>query len=340
MSAIKRDRYPFATAMKRLCRVLNVAPERAFKRVGMPEDSLLHEGKGLTARQYYDLWNAALLEADREDAVLYLARSTARATPTPTTLAFSSSSTLGTGFERLALFKPLVFPLQLIIGKTEEVFSIQIIPLEPSVPIPDTYVVFETTFLVEIARNCTNERIVPEKVSLPGAVENRETVESYLGAKIGKSRVPTLCFSKADAELPLISANEEMWEDFEPGLFKRLLRKDRNALMSARVRRVLIELLPSGYSSADAVCNHLHVSKRSLYRYLKNEGETFQSILDATRSELSLHYLSNDELSIDEISYLLAFRDPNSFYRAFRNWTGMTPMEARSRQQQQPGEFA
>ena len=49
----------------------------------------------------------------------------------------------------------------------------------------------------------------------------------------------------------------------------------------------------------------------------------------ATRSELAVSYLSKDELSVEEISHLLAYREPNSFYRAFQSWTGMTPLEAR-----------
>ena len=99
--------------------------------------------------------------------------------------------------------------------------------------------------------------------------------------------------------------------------------------MTARVKSALLELLPSGHSSVEAVCDRLHVSKRSLQRHLKNESQSFQTILDSTRSELSLHYLSSSDLRIEEISYLLAYRDPNSFYRAFHGWTGMTPTEAR-----------
>ena len=82
---------------------------------------------------------------------------------------------------------------------------------------------------------------------------------------------------------------------------------------------------------ADAVCRQMVMSKRSLYRHLAREEVTFQSILDETRTELALHYLRQDDVSVEEISYLLAYSDPNSFYRAFRNWTGMTPLQARAR---------
>jgi AraC-like DNA-binding protein len=100
--------------------------------------------------------------------------------------------------------------------------------------------------------------------------------------------------------------------------------------MADRVRREIRETLPSGRVSAEAVASRLHVSTRSLQRKLKYEGASFQAILDETRAALALIYLRDHKLSVEETSFLLAYRDPNSFYRAFSDWTGMTPAEARA----------
>ena len=53
-------------------------------------------------------------------------------------------------------------------------------------------------------------------------------------------------------------------------------------------------------------------------------------MLAATRRELAHHYLGSTTLTAAEISFLLGFADPNSFYRAFRTWTGATPEQART----------
>ena len=98
------------------------------------------------------------------------------------------------------------------------------------------------------------------------------------------------------------------------------------------MRQCLQELLPSGRCGIEDVCERLLMSRRSLQRHLLSEGQNFRGILDQLRAEISQSYLAQDQLSIEEISYLLAYRDPNSFYRAFHSWTGMTPRQARQAQ--------
>jgi AraC-like DNA-binding protein len=100
--------------------------------------------------------------------------------------------------------------------------------------------------------------------------------------------------------------------------------------MSERVHSALLELLPSGRTSVEAVCRKLGTSSRTLQRRLSDEGETFQSILNRTREALARHYLKRSELTATEISFLLGYDDPSSFFRAFAAWTGTTPEQARA----------
>jgi AraC-like DNA-binding protein len=67
-----------------------------------------------------------------------------------------------------------------------------------------------------------------------------------------------------------------------------------------------------------------------LQRRLNEAGESFQSILSATREALARHYLKRPELSATEISFLLGYDDPSSFFRAFTAWTGTTPEQLRA----------
>jgi AraC-like DNA-binding protein len=54
------------------------------------------------------------------------------------------------------------------------------------------------------------------------------------------------------------------------------------------------------------VCAELGVSRRTLQRRLRDEATTFQEILDTTRKDLALRYLTKSTLANEEISFLLA----------------------------------
>jgi AraC-like DNA-binding protein len=78
------------------------------------------------------------------------------------------------------------------------------------------------------------------------------------------------------------------------------------------------------------VAAKLGASTRTLQRRLKQEGHTFQFLLNRTRSQLAKHYLKTSRMTGAEISFLRGFEEPNSFFGAFHDWTGETPEQARS----------
>ncbi|MBS0370481.1 MAG: helix-turn-helix transcriptional regulator [Proteobacteria bacterium] len=116
-----------------------------------------------------------------------------------------------------------------------------------------------------------------------------------------------------------------MWAYFEPGLRKRLSSLDSTVKMSDRVGAALLEGLPAGQYSIEFVATHLAVSKRTLQRQLNDESTSFMEILNTTRRQLAQHYLGTPSVSQGEIAFLLGFQEVNSFIRAFKDWTGITP---------------
>ena len=131
-------------------------------------------------------------------------------------------------------------------------------------------------------------------------------------------------FAAADALRPFLTLNEGMLRIFEPELRRRLDELSTAAPLSERVRTLLLELLPSNAATIETVAERLALSKRTLQRRLDEEGENFRSLVNATREQLARSYLRNTALSGSEIGFLLGFEDPNSFYRAFQDWTGQT----------------
>ena len=324
-----RTRYQFATKLQQLCTVLDISVDRVMRRAGIPPDYLLLDKKGFDAKQYFDVWKAVVDEVQRPDLPLFLGKTFARGPFVAPVFAFSCSPNIEVGLTRLALFKPLLGPIRLDLSKTAETLSITFRSADPNVRIPDSMAPFEIVYFLELARNFTLHHVVPAQVELPGDHACHTELEDHFGIAATRCGPCRLVLNREDAQRRLISENDDLWAEFEPNLRRQLVELDRQAKVSSRVKSALLELLPSGLCSAEAVSERLGMSKRSLQRHLQSEGESFQSVLDATRSELSRHYLSKDDLSVEEISYLLAYRDPNSFYRAFHGWTGMTPMQAR-----------
>jgi AraC-like DNA-binding protein len=99
-----------------------------------------------------------------------------------------------------------------------------------------------------------------------------------------------------------------------------------------QVRIKLMELLPSGRTTAPHVAGALHLSTRSLQRKLTEHGTSLARLLEETRRELANQYVQNSRLSVGEITYLLGFSEPASFTRAFHRWYGMSPSASRRAQ--------
>jgi AraC-like DNA-binding protein len=56
-------------------------------------------------------------------------------------------------------------------------------------------------------------------------------------------------------------------------------------------------------------------------------GTSFRQLLSDAQRELARQYLLEPSLAVGETAWLLGYEDPNSFFRAFREWEGMTPGE-------------
>ena len=82
-----------------------------------------------------------------------------------------------------------------------------------------------------------------------------------------------------------------------------------------------------------AIAGQLGLSRQSLFRKLKAEGATFEEVLDGLRHRLALRYLNGDGLSVKETAFRLGFSEPASFSRAFKRWTGTSPLAARRKPQ-------
>lgn len=115
------------------------------------------------------------------------------------------------------------------------------------------------------------------------------------------------------------------------GLLARL--QSRKAF-SRRVRRLIARQLSSEQLDADHIARQLHMSRQTLYRKLKQEGEGFQGLVESVRQQRALRHVSEDSYALSEIAFLLGFSELSAFSRAFKRWTGESPGQYRERHRQ------
>jgi AraC-like DNA-binding protein len=196
--------------------------------------------------------------------------------------------------------------------------------------IPPDMQALELIYILENTRHCTQRHVIPKAIHIPHPDQISPREAAYFGVMPEPGNRLRITLHAQDAALPLVMKDPDQWAGMAGASQTAPNTLNTRRPTALRVRSALVELLPAGFSTVSEVASHLHVSARTLQRQLTGEGVSFQTVLDETRCELALNYLQRGDISIDEISYLLAYSAPNSFYRAFQNWTGMTPQQARS----------
>jgi AraC-like DNA-binding protein len=142
--------------------------------------------------------------------------------------------------------------------------------------------------------------------------------------------VTQLSFPKSELSTPSRFNSRETNELFARQCEALLrLRGDEDAIVT-RLREVVVRSA-GRYPSLDDAAAAVGVSGRTLRRRLQEQGETFQSVLDSTRADLAMQYLTTTEMTVQEVASLVGFSEANNFARAFRKWTGRTASEVRRR---------
>jgi AraC-like DNA-binding protein len=103
-----------------------------------------------------------------------------------------------------------------------------------------------------------------------------------------------------------------------------------HAIVAERVHAIVLEEHEGVDPTMRVVARRLGLSTRSLRRRLQEEGRRYVEIVDEAMAEVAERLLGNPEISIQHVADRLGFSEPSSFHRAFKRWTGLTPLQFRS----------
>jgi AraC-like DNA-binding protein len=192
---------------------------------------------------------------------------------------------------------------------------------------------FFVTIVLRVCRHLTGRQLSPTEVRL---VHRRARMPAELRAFFGvdiafSSPVDEIRFSNAIATMGIATAdpylNALLVQYFDEALTARHVK---SGFWRLRVENAIVPLLPHGQAHIEEVARQLGVSRRTLARRLATEGQSFVQILDALRFDLAKRYLSERELPLSEIAWLLGYRETAALNHAFKRWSGKTPSRFRS----------
>lgn len=306
----------------------NFDVRKILKSARLPENLFTHEQIRLNESEYYALMNAVAAQTPDSQTLIRLSTYDGIEKFSAPIFAAYCSENGYQCIERLKQYKPLIGPINFHISKQNGDITVALQSTSNIAINSKFYIVSEFLFLIHLLSKATEQSIKPLRITSTYQHFDNAFL-SALGVNPIASTINSITFAENDLKLPFLTDNKSILNYLVPELNRRLSELDTDDSFGAQVRAGLVESLPAGNSSIDAVSRKLSVSKRTLQRKLKEEQTTFQQQLNAVRKMLAKSYLENTKLSSDEIAYLLGYAELNSFLRAFSAWTGVTISEYR-----------
>lgn len=244
--------------------------------------------------------------------------------------AAASAPTWGAGFEALIRYSKLIntaadFRLQVDGTQARVVFR-------STVPLTRAGVDFQqATFFVGINR---------WRLPVPAVVTFQHQRPADTSAYEATFDGCKLCFGAQDNAFEFEAALLQMPLRTADVMLHGVLARRANQLLEAyipgdglvaRVRADILRHLSDGRPGVERTAGRLGTSRRSLTRHLQQEGTTFSGLLQEVRMRMAKDYLRSTASSVEDIAFLVGFSESPPFVRAFKRWTGLSPLDFRQR---------
>ena len=244
-----------------------------------------------------------------------------------------SSQTIGEGLTHAAGFTNLVtdsFTMQ--IQSSGRSFYIKLIPnksQEAAYPFVFKQVMdLSLVFVLHELDGLVLSKIRPQRVLLPfRTAPYEEEYERVLRCRpIKKAGDYILQFDQQYWDEPIITASYELQQHWLSKAQEWNRAQDTGKAYKEKILYFLSTNAYLGVPSLEEIAANFTTSPRSLQRKLQEEGVTYQELADDIRKTLALHYLQSGNYPVKEISYMLGYNEASAFTRAFKRWTGKSPV--------------
>lgn len=331
MTSTVMDRGRFPPTLWRAMRSAGLEPPKVLRLAGLPSSLHLDASGTLSTSQLFAIWKALEALADDPVVALRLLDGADRCGHQPAFISALYASDFRDAIQRIERFKRMgaceVFRTEEANGRwaiiKEWPFATE---AEPAVSVDLSFM-----FLLELGRRGTGRRISPARIEYQRAGPANRELEDYYGAPlVFAAPRNAMIFHADDLAAPFPGHSPEFLDLVTPGLAAAFAEIHEGHTIADRVKSVLKRSLASGRPEVAHVARDLGMSERTLQRRITDEATTFRALLSDARRELSQQLLADPAIHIDEVTLLLGYQDTTSFYRAFKDWAGVSPGEWRS----------
>jgi AraC-like DNA-binding protein len=183
-----------------------------------------------------------------------------------------------------------------------------------------------------VIHKITGVRIQPIEVSfVHNEAENIDLYEDFFSCQVKfGQKYNRLVFRSEDLDTKSLKADHSI----NQFMMERLKEKSEGIKVSADkllndTRTLIKDALPSGIPFAAEIGKHLGMSTRTLSRRLSEKGVTYRELVQNTQHQVSTELLQNTSKTVSEIAFQAGFSEQSAFNRAFKRWTGKSPLEYR-----------
>jgi len=245
--------------------------------------------------------------------------------------AWCASSTLRTALNRVVRYIHVVTEdLNLKLSETPNGLKVTV-DLEKSIfTLPQHHDVVLSVLMHMCRFNFGDELLATEVCLAHEEPPCSEVISDYFRTPVSyDAEASSFSLSKEDVDMKLFSGNRELALLHDEFLMKYLIEIKKGDLVQ-QIQSVIIDNLPSGKVSDNLIAKELNLSERSLQRKLKEKGTTFRTVLDNVREMAAIQYIKNPVNTMSDIAFLLGFSEQSAFSRAFKKWTGTSPVKYRN----------
>lgn len=310
-------------------------PQPLFARLGIDEAALTEAHGRVPADATARLWHEAPLLVNDPDFGLAVGETPNDALALAAYL-FRTSATFGEGMLQIGSYYRVfndVHPLHVEQNFDDGSVSVVVRTKDDPLPAPRHAVEFAFSWFMSIARTVTGQDLAPIAVRF----EHKAPASAAAHARIFRCPVrfdedaSELRFPMMWLALPLPTFDPHLREILEQQAKAELERlpSTHSKTYGARVREIARAQLRTVEPTLETIALRMHMSARTLQRYLKEEGTTFQREIDELRRNVAENMLRENRASLAEIAMELGFADQSAFHKAFVRWTGRTPGDFR-----------